>query len=385
MCLRLLLKESLHWRWLSWDNEVVYICHDNEVDVTWRIEFCESTWIWFHLWKIHPFENLSPLNLPWSRWISETIQLTLEMPNLHKWSLAVSDVASAFVNTAVDDSKGFIFSGTSRDSVSWADWLIIKMILRVVAWRVWAYFASLTMTWVNPLPTKRALRTPERGPMTQRDSITLLDLLLIVDWEVLDHMLRGLNCWVTQALAWWLSWLPSLNILEDRLDTTLEAWGLVAIEVLLIYFILIAIDWLLFDLKDALLEWVDHVDLELWRALLSCDSPADFAQPEVVQEQVESELMKTLKVLLMLMLMLMSLPRLMKPLTREEDLKNELLESLILLTPTWYCSSVEARMFERDLWTTSDHRSGTMIAPDIEVTVSTNVNTLRFSTSPWTL
>ena len=40
----------------------------------------------------------------------------------------------------------------------------------------------------------------------------------------------------------------------------------------LIYFFLIAIDWLLIDFKDALLEWVGHVDPKLWRGLLSCDS-----------------------------------------------------------------------------------------------------------------
>ena len=50
----------------------------------------------------------------------------------------------------------------------------------------------------------------------------------------------------------------------------------------------------------------------------------------MVLEEVEFELLKILKVLLMLV----SLPRPMKPLTREEDLKNELLESLILLTQT---------------------------------------------------
>ena len=31
------------------------------------------------------------------------------MTQLHKWSLVVSDVASAFLNTPVDDTKGFIY------------------------------------------------------------------------------------------------------------------------------------------------------------------------------------------------------------------------------------------------------------------------------------
>ena len=38
-----------------------------------RIHTCESAWIWLHLGKIETFENLIQMNLPWSRWISETI------------------------------------------------------------------------------------------------------------------------------------------------------------------------------------------------------------------------------------------------------------------------------------------------------------------------
>ena len=38
-----------------------------------------------------------------------TLKIILMMSQLHKWSLAVSDVASAFLNTPVDDSKGFIY------------------------------------------------------------------------------------------------------------------------------------------------------------------------------------------------------------------------------------------------------------------------------------
>ena len=40
-------------------------------------------------------------------------------------------------------------------------------------------------------------------------------------------------------------------------------------------FFLIAIDWLLIDFKDSLLERFDHVDLELWWGLLSSDSSSD--------------------------------------------------------------------------------------------------------------
>ena len=38
-----------------------------------------------------------------------TLKIILMMSQLHKWSLAVSDVASAFLNNAVDDSKRFIY------------------------------------------------------------------------------------------------------------------------------------------------------------------------------------------------------------------------------------------------------------------------------------
>ena len=40
------------------------------------------------------------------------------MSELHKWDLAVSDVASAFLNTLVDESKGLIFFMPLGDSVS---------------------------------------------------------------------------------------------------------------------------------------------------------------------------------------------------------------------------------------------------------------------------
>ena len=38
-----------------------------------------------------------------------TLKIILMTNQLHKWSLAVSDVASAFLNTPVDDSKGFTY------------------------------------------------------------------------------------------------------------------------------------------------------------------------------------------------------------------------------------------------------------------------------------
>ena len=38
-----------------------------------------------------------------------TLKIILMMSQLHKWSLAVSDVASAFLNTPVDDSNGFTY------------------------------------------------------------------------------------------------------------------------------------------------------------------------------------------------------------------------------------------------------------------------------------
>ena len=40
------------------------------------------------------------------------------------------------------------------------------------------------MTWVRPFPVKWALSTPERGPMTQRGSMTLA-------WSSWDRSLRG--------------------------------------------------------------------------------------------------------------------------------------------------------------------------------------------------
>ena len=40
------------------------------------------------------------------RWLSRII---LMMSQIHKWSLAVSDAASAFLTTPVDDSKGFVY------------------------------------------------------------------------------------------------------------------------------------------------------------------------------------------------------------------------------------------------------------------------------------
>ena len=37
-----------------------------------------------------------------------TLKIILLMSQIHKWSLCVSDVASAFLNTPIDGSKGFI-------------------------------------------------------------------------------------------------------------------------------------------------------------------------------------------------------------------------------------------------------------------------------------
>ena len=51
-------------------------------------------------------------------------QIILMMSQLQKWGLAVSDVASAFLNTPVDESKGFIFiKNSKRDSISGTDGL----------------------------------------------------------------------------------------------------------------------------------------------------------------------------------------------------------------------------------------------------------------------
>ena len=38
---------------------------------------------------------------------STLLKITFMMSQLHKWTLTVSDEASAFLNTPVDDSKGF--------------------------------------------------------------------------------------------------------------------------------------------------------------------------------------------------------------------------------------------------------------------------------------
>ena len=106
----------------------------------------------------------------------------------------------------------------------------------------------------------------------------------------------------------------------------------------LIYFFLTTIDWLLIDFKDALLEWINQ--------LISNSGGAYFPVTLLliwgwVLQVVESELLKVLKVLPM---MLKSPPQLMKLLVLEEDMKDELPESPILLTHTWHCSSVEQEL-----------------------------------------
>ena len=161
-------------RWLAWDNQVVPVRHDYEVDIAWWIACGESAKIWSHLWKIHLLKNLSQVILPWSQRISETKELTLETPNswfgiLNLLRYLRENEPFWLIYWSVEKNEAT--SETAKLSV-WS-WLIIKMILRVVAWGVWAYFASLSMTWVKPFATKRALSTPERGPMSQRDSMTL--------------------------------------------------------------------------------------------------------------------------------------------------------------------------------------------------------------------
>ena len=44
-----------------------------------------------------------------------TLKIILMMSQLHRWSLAVSDVASAFLNAPVDDSKGFTYVQAPQD------------------------------------------------------------------------------------------------------------------------------------------------------------------------------------------------------------------------------------------------------------------------------
>ena len=178
-------------------------------------------------------------------------------------------------------------------------WLIIKMILRAGAWGVWAYFASVSMTWVKPLPTKRALRTPERGPMTQRDSMTLAR-------SSLEGSLRGSGSYT--------SWPELTERSELFLDGFLDFLLWIALKItlipflkneifkqlkFLIYFFLNAIDWLLTYFKDAFLEWVDHVDLVLWWGFAFQWLFFWLAEAEVVLEVAESEHLLILKVLLL--------------------------------------------------------------------------------------
>ena len=74
-------------------------------------------------------------------------------------------------------------------------------------------------------------------------------------------------------------------------------------------------------------------------------------------QEVGFECLLKKMILKVLLLRMMSLPRLMKLLMLEEDLKHEPPESLILLIDTWHCSFAEARTSEQDLWATSDHKN----------------------------
>ena len=200
------LKESLHWRWLSWDNQVVHIRHDYEVDITCWIASWESAWIWSHLWKMHPFENLSQINLPWSRWISETIQLTFETP--HSSLETESPLAPKWVLLIhlQENWETLAPHLTQLDSICEADspskWCWDSCLRCVGRLRFLVYDLR------EALATETSMRTPERGPMTQQDAMNLA-------WSSWERGLSGFgsyNSWPELLREMSPSWLMAFLI-----------------------------------------------------------------------------------------------------------------------------------------------------------------------------
>ena len=140
------------------------------------------------------------MNLPWSRWIPETIELTLEPPNSWLWklnqSLAVPEhewIPLIHLWEYWETLKPHL---THKDSICESD-----------SWEVWAYFDSLSMIWVYPFPTNLALSWPDLGRITHLDS-------MIFAWSSLDSRLRdtgSYTSWPTLLNAFSIASLTSFS------------------------------------------------------------------------------------------------------------------------------------------------------------------------------
>ena len=236
MCLRLKVF------WISWKN----LCAEDDslettrssiYAVTMRLTWLEES----HLVNAHGSDRFggrfNPLRT-WVKWICHDLGESLKPYN---WRLRrqtfgsgywISWGASAQTNP-FESSTGVLRKADATfdiEKLHLRSWLIIIMSLRVVAIGEWAYFVSLSRTWVKPFPTKRALKTPERGPMTQRDSIILawssLGRSLSGSYVSWPELLREMSFFLMVSL---ISFLSGPN---DHLDTILVVWDLEASEVL---------------------------------------------------------------------------------------------------------------------------------------------------------
>ena len=246
MCLRLehllnLLKELLHCRWLSWDNKVVYIRHDYEVDVTWRVASCESARssfeepessesamisvnLWDHTadawdakWLVRDTESLEALAWKW-------VLLT----RLQEcWYMLMPHLTMLNSTCEADSSSNDLESRCLRRA---------------------SVLCLLVNDLSEPFPTNRALENAWARSNDPRDSMTL-------DWSSWEGSLRG-----TRSYTSW-TWTAKRNelLLDGFLDFLL--WISLKISLIpflkfeilkqlkfLIFFWLIAIDWLLTDL-----------------------------------------------------------------------------------------------------------------------------------------
>ena len=80
-----------------------------------------------------------------------------------------------------------------KPELGWSG-LMKRVSFSVVAWGVWACLASLSLTWVKPLPRSVAIWTCDLGPTTHRDTGTL-------DWSPSPDT-KSERSWFTDLVTW---------------------------------------------------------------------------------------------------------------------------------------------------------------------------------------